>query len=56
MIMMRTEEQIKYILDSFNEEIIPSSADWEFPEYGLSLKFHEVCTTIKILKWVLSDS
>lgn len=34
--------------------ICPSCADWEFPKYGLSLKYHEVNTTIKILKWVLN--
>jgi hypothetical protein len=51
---MKSEEQIQDILDSFDKWIIPSASDWEFPKYNLSLKFHEVCTTAKILKWVLS--
>ena len=47
------ETEIKDILKSFDNWIIPSAADWDFPEYHLSLKYHEVCTAIKILKWVL---
>lgn len=51
-----TEEEIKDILQMFDDVIIPSAADWVFPKYNLSLKFHEVCTAIKVLKCVLNHN
>lgn len=53
---MMTEEEIKDILQMFDDVIIPSAADWVFPKYNLSLKFHEVCTAIKVLKCVLNHN
>ena len=52
---MRSEKTIRNILESFNESIIPSAADWVFPEHDLEVSFDEVCATIKVLRWVLDE-
>ena len=53
---MMTEEEIKDILQTFNDLVIPDFADWEFPKYNLSLEYNEVNTTIKVLKCVLNHN
>lgn len=51
---MKSEKEIQNVYNFLTKTLIfPDAADWNLPNENLSFKHNEVCTAIKVLKWIL---
>jgi hypothetical protein len=54
---MKSEKDIQDVYNFLTKTlIIPDYADWNLPNHNLSFKYNEVCTAIRVLKWILTTT